>query len=316
MIKLFLSHASEDKNDFVRPLAEALRTDFKVWYDEYELVLGDPLLKKIDEGLRSCDYGIVVLSKAFFAKKWPQSELEGLFGLETTERKVILPIWKDVTEEEVRSFSLILAGRLAVSAGRGILPVVNEIKRAVGLLDRQKGLEAAWKEKFASLDADVTHRKAAEALAGSTDGVQQVTRVARKIIAEARIRADELTKLNSLVLKVSDVPNLTNADRICIDGPKLLSMHLWFQAHAVNSVQSCELLVYFYRQKDFFDDDAEQTGTLQHFEFRPWFDRELKIYWQGNGKIFASGSALLDFAFSHFADLIRAKVLGHSTGLE
>ena len=52
-VKIFLSHASEDQPDFVRPLAEALSgftEQFKVWYSEYELTLGDKLLKKIDEG--------------------------------------------------------------------------------------------------------------------------------------------------------------------------------------------------------------------------------------------------------------------------
>jgi hypothetical protein len=30
---LFLSHAWEDKTDFVRPLAEALHEEFDVWYE-------------------------------------------------------------------------------------------------------------------------------------------------------------------------------------------------------------------------------------------------------------------------------------------
>lgn len=62
-IKLFLSHASEDQQDLVRPLADALKDDFDVWYSEYSLVLGDKLREKIDQGLRDCDYGIVVLSR-------------------------------------------------------------------------------------------------------------------------------------------------------------------------------------------------------------------------------------------------------------
>jgi TIR domain len=146
-IKLFLSHAHEDKDDFVRPLAEALRADFKVWYDEYELKLGDSLRGKIDEGLRTCDYGVVVLSPNFFAKKWPKAELDGLFSLETKERKVILPIWKDVTEDDVRKFSPILAGRLGVSTDEGIAKVMYEIKRAVGLVDRYKGSSGSWLER-------------------------------------------------------------------------------------------------------------------------------------------------------------------------
>lgn len=65
---LFICHASEDR-DFVRPLAEALSKEYeKIWYSEYELRIGDPLLDKIDEGLARCDFGIVVLSKPFFEK--------------------------------------------------------------------------------------------------------------------------------------------------------------------------------------------------------------------------------------------------------
>jgi len=72
-MRVFISHATEDKTDFVRPLAEALRQHFSVWYDEYELTIGDSLLKKINEGLASSDYGVVILSPSFFQKKWPQS---------------------------------------------------------------------------------------------------------------------------------------------------------------------------------------------------------------------------------------------------
>jgi hypothetical protein len=68
-VKLFISHASEDKTDFVRPLAEALKSHFAIWYDEHELTLGDSLLKKINAGLAACDYGVVVLSPAFFQKR-------------------------------------------------------------------------------------------------------------------------------------------------------------------------------------------------------------------------------------------------------
>jgi len=155
-VKIFLSHASEDQPDFVRPLAEALSAfpdEFKVWYSEYELTLGDRLLAKIDAGLKNCDYGIVVLSPHFFAKHWPREELEGLFQLETTERKVILPIWKDVSESDVKTFSPILASRLGADAAVGIPRIVEEIRRAVGLIDRSKQLStAAWKDKLRRLD--------------------------------------------------------------------------------------------------------------------------------------------------------------------
>lgn len=88
----FISHASEDK-DFVKPLAEALVSlGVDVWYDTFVLTVGDSLRKSIDQGLVSSRLGIVVLSKAFFEKRWPNYELNGLFAREMNGRKVILPV--------------------------------------------------------------------------------------------------------------------------------------------------------------------------------------------------------------------------------
>lgn len=66
----FICHASEDKESFVRPLAEELsRRGLRIWYDEFTLKVGDSLRKSIDRGLAESDYGIVVLSPNFFQKK-------------------------------------------------------------------------------------------------------------------------------------------------------------------------------------------------------------------------------------------------------
>ena len=75
----FISHASEDKDTVVRPLAMALQgAGLSVWYDEFELRIGDSLRRKIDKGLASSRFGVVVLSQAFFSKDWPNYELDGL----------------------------------------------------------------------------------------------------------------------------------------------------------------------------------------------------------------------------------------------
>jgi TIR domain len=198
MLRLFLCHASEDKDDFVRPLAERLEIDFKVWYDEYTLTLGDSLLQKINEGLKSSNYGVVVLSKAFFSKLWTKAELEGLFSLESDNKKVILPVWHNVDVDEVRGFSPILAGRLGVKTETGLDNVVREIKVAVGLADRQRSLgNGVWKQNFLELDQDIIHKKASDELSRSIEGVQKVEQVARAIIAEAKSRAELLVRENS-----------------------------------------------------------------------------------------------------------------------
>ncbi|MEX1028877.1 MAG: toll/interleukin-1 receptor domain-containing protein, partial [Paenibacillaceae bacterium] len=64
---MFISHASEDKKGFVRPLAKKLKeAHVEVWYDEFSLMPGDSLRRSIDKGLTQSRFGIVVLSDAFF----------------------------------------------------------------------------------------------------------------------------------------------------------------------------------------------------------------------------------------------------------
>ena len=115
----FISHATEDKVKVVRPLAAALtRLGYRVWYDEFELRVGDSLRQSIDKGPMNSRFGIVVLSRAFFSKNWPQYELNGLTAREIDGRKVILPIWHSVSRGQVLSYSPSLADKIALSTGR------------------------------------------------------------------------------------------------------------------------------------------------------------------------------------------------------
>jgi hypothetical protein len=131
---VFICHASEDKESFVRSLVEELITKgIAVWYDEFTLKLGDSLRKSIDKGLACSRYGIVVLSKKFFLKDWPEIELDGLAAREINGQKVILPIWHNITREEVLRYSPILADRLAISTSKGMNKIVEAIIDAIGL---------------------------------------------------------------------------------------------------------------------------------------------------------------------------------------
>ncbi|MEO0796644.1 MAG: TIR domain-containing protein [Verrucomicrobiota bacterium] len=124
---VFISHASQDKDSLVRPLANELtEMGFDVWYDESTLKVGDSLREKIDQGLSSSRYGIVVLSESFFAKNWPQYELNGLVAREMHGVKVILPIWHKVSKDEVLSFSPTLADKVALNTS---ISSVSEIAK-------------------------------------------------------------------------------------------------------------------------------------------------------------------------------------------
>lgn len=111
---VFISHASEDKDSVVRPLAIALRShNLKVWYDEFELRIGDSLRRKIDEGLAKSRFGIVVISRHFISKGWTNYELDGLITRAVSGDQILLPIWHEITKQEVVDYSPSLADKLA-----------------------------------------------------------------------------------------------------------------------------------------------------------------------------------------------------------
>ena len=113
---VFISHASEDKEEVVRPLATALQTaGLSVWYDEFELRIGDSLRRKIDKGLASSRFGVVIFSGAFFKRGWPEYELDGLVTRAVSGEQIILPIWHNISKREVMDYSPSLADRLARS---------------------------------------------------------------------------------------------------------------------------------------------------------------------------------------------------------
>jgi hypothetical protein len=129
---VFISHASEDKEAFVRALAEVLRKEnIRVWFDEFALTVGDSLRRSIDHGLASSRYGIVVISPSFLQKEWPQKELDGLAAREVDGRKVILPVWHNIDAETVRQHSPLLADRVATSTDKGVQAVVADLMKAM-----------------------------------------------------------------------------------------------------------------------------------------------------------------------------------------
>jgi hypothetical protein len=175
--KLFLSHATEDKVPFVRDLAAALIPSFRVWYDEYSLPPGASIFQSISAGLADCDFGVVVLSKPFFTKKWTQAELGGLFARESATLRRIIPVWKDVSLEEVRHFSPILADRRAVNASAGVPTVVSFISQAINTAGQQDGFvhTGTVATRFSNLSNRLASVRTSRALSESAEGASLVS---------------------------------------------------------------------------------------------------------------------------------------------
>lgn len=130
---LFISHASEDKSDFVKPLAdELIKQGVSVWYDEYALRIGDSLRGSIDKGLSQSRFGLIILSKNFFEKNWTQYELNGLVAKEMEGEKVILPIWHNITKDDILKLSPSLVDKFALnSAVYSIQEIAEKVTDAV-----------------------------------------------------------------------------------------------------------------------------------------------------------------------------------------
>ena len=130
---VFISHATEDKETVAGPLAHALmERGVSVWYDEFELRIGDSLRRSIDSGIANSRFGLVILSKPFFGKNWPQYELDGLVTRTNSDQQILLPIWHEISKDEVIAHSASLADRVALrTSDHGINEIADEIASVI-----------------------------------------------------------------------------------------------------------------------------------------------------------------------------------------
>jgi hypothetical protein len=146
---VFISHAHEDKEVVVRPLAHLLASyGLEVWFDEFSLRLGDSLRAALDKGLANSRFGVVVLSRSFLEKKWTRFELDSLIQREQPGAKLILPLLFDLEINELRKESPALADKIALridaapeTLNNVALKIVREVKPDLyGRLTRRRAL--------------------------------------------------------------------------------------------------------------------------------------------------------------------------------
>jgi len=165
----FICHASEDKESFVEPLvAELQKYGLKIWFDKFTLHVGSSLRESIDNGLAKSRFGVVVLSHAFFAKNWPQKELNALFSRQVNGRDVILPIWHELTKEDILRHSPLLSDMVAAKSSDGLASVARALVQVIRPTAFQfetsrtdvhtagARMREQLKEKYPNLDCRVT----------------------------------------------------------------------------------------------------------------------------------------------------------------
>ena len=181
---IFVSHAFEDK-EFARALANALsKKGLRVWFDEFQLRVGDSLRRSIDYGLSKSRFGAVVLSPSFFAKEWTQKELDALTARETKGKKIILPIWHNISAQEIRRYSPTLADRFAIDSVVGIDKTVDTLLSAIKFntprlrrtkTDERQQIGAELQETERSLTIKETELKAIIAQADEVAHTDELT---------------------------------------------------------------------------------------------------------------------------------------------
>lgn len=162
---LFISHAKEDRDSFVLPLVVRLEeVGYRVWFDEFEITVGDNIFDKIHYGLSNSQYGIVVLSPFFLGKTWTNYELHGLLIRHITQ-KTILPIWLNITLDEIKNKYPPLASVAAIVATTDLSLIVTQLSKVVQpLFDYDDKVIATAKKLMAEGNYDCAVIKAAIAL--------------------------------------------------------------------------------------------------------------------------------------------------------
>jgi hypothetical protein len=104
-----------------------------VWYDQFSLRVGDSLRESVEAGLKECHKCILVLTPNFLSNKgWAKHEYSSIFTREIVEqKKVILPVWYEISHQDVYQYSPILADRLAVQWASGVEEVARKLLQAI-----------------------------------------------------------------------------------------------------------------------------------------------------------------------------------------
>src|ERR1035437_2634670 len=87
---IFLSHSSEDKGFVDRLAFDLERVSVGVWYDKWEIRVGDSLLDKIATGIEQNDFLALVLSPRSVKSEWVKREVNAALMREMAERRVVV----------------------------------------------------------------------------------------------------------------------------------------------------------------------------------------------------------------------------------
>ncbi|MFA7421929.1 MAG: TIR domain-containing protein [Melioribacteraceae bacterium] len=90
MSQLFISHSSNDKQ-FAKQLASDLMSyGHSVWFDEWNIKVGECIVSEIEKGIQTSDYMIIILSSHSVNSSWVEKEWKTKYWDEINNKKVLV----------------------------------------------------------------------------------------------------------------------------------------------------------------------------------------------------------------------------------
>lgn len=124
---IFISYSAEDKKIVQKLFLLLQKQNFNIWLDQRELKVGDSITEKINEGLLNSCYFIAFIGPNYLDKKWTQLELTAIIGLENSENKNILPVWHNISYEDLIKKNPLIADKYALKTEDGIEKISEAI---------------------------------------------------------------------------------------------------------------------------------------------------------------------------------------------
>jgi hypothetical protein len=277
-IGLFLSYASEEKA-FVDTLREALAEKFNVWFDQDAIRLGENIAYRLPEGIRSSDYAVVVLSHSYITKKWTREEFSHLIALETADRKIILPIWHKITDNEVRDFYPALTLRNRIPYDLPMNAIVVAIEIGTGTAQKAREVGDPLRKEYSELNDALADYDATERLSRTEQGITLVNEEVSYLLDAFIKRLDQVKSAMQLRIDRRDQPIFTSPYRraLLVSGRFRLNIEIGYLHHGYNNDASHNKLVVTLFERDTF---AEEREELRQIVFAPRFTVSEKVQWK------------------------------------
>jgi hypothetical protein len=122
-MRVFISHSKKDRDLAIRIATDLKNNKIAVWFDEWEIFVGDSIVRKLQDGLNSCDFLSIIFTKDSINSNWVEREWQSILYKETIDKNVIImPIKGDNCE-----LPLILRDKLFADFSKDYKTAINKL---------------------------------------------------------------------------------------------------------------------------------------------------------------------------------------------